>query len=227
MRRASRPSGYAFVLLARGDRRVALTVTPFGSFANPGHHTIPADSGRRRGVLPEGRLGAGQGVEDLMARPDLPNTGRSGRVGSSCRWVRGTDHLADRSSDFWSATGPRCVSLSGLTIALMLVIWPPSMSSAITPISRCSPSRKSAPGPPLTSTGRNDSPGRRAAMRSPLLSGGEEPSCQLFALLARRLEAGTAPGDVASGAGGELARVVLALADDRRDLRVPVVEHVA
>ena len=31
-------------------------------------------------------------------------------------------HLADRSSDLKSATGPRCVSLSGLTIELMLVI---------------------------------------------------------------------------------------------------------
>ena len=31
-------------------------------------------------------------------------------------------HLADLSSDLTSATGPRCASLSGLTIALMLVI---------------------------------------------------------------------------------------------------------
>ena len=31
-------------------------------------------------------------------------------------------HLADLSSDLRSATGPRCVSLSGLTIALMLLI---------------------------------------------------------------------------------------------------------
>ena len=33
-----------------------------------------------------------------------------------------TDHLADCRSDLRSATGPRCVSLSGLTIELMLVI---------------------------------------------------------------------------------------------------------
>jgi hypothetical protein len=40
------------------------------------------------------------------------------------------------------------------------------------------------------------------------------------------LEPGTALLDVASGAGGELAHVVLALADDRRDPRIPVVEHI-
>jgi hypothetical protein len=36
--------------------------------------------------------------------------------------VARTRHLADGSSGVESATGPRCVSLSGLTIALMLVI---------------------------------------------------------------------------------------------------------
>ena len=40
------------------------------------------------------------------------------------------------------------------------------------------------------------------------------------------MEAGPALLDVASGAGGELAHVVLALADDLRDLRIAVVEHV-
>ncbi len=59
-----------------------------------------------------------------------------------------------------------------------------------------------------------------------LLGGREEPSCELVALLTRRLEAGPALLDVASGAAGELAHVVLALADDRRDLRIPVVEHI-
>ena len=59
-----------------------------------------------------------------------------------------------------------------------------------------------------------------------MLCGREEPSCQLVALLARRLEAGPALLDVASGAGGELAHVVLALADDRRDPRILVVEHI-
>jgi hypothetical protein len=58
-----------------------------------------------------------------------------------------------------------------------------------------------------------------------LLDGLKEPSCQLVALRARGLEAGLALLDVASGAGGELAHVVLALAHDRRDLRIPVVEH--
>jgi hypothetical protein len=53
-----------------------------------------------------------------------------------------------------------------------------------------------------------------------LLGGREEPLCQLVALLAGRVEAGPALLDVASGAGGELAHVVLALADDRRDLRI-------
>src|SRR5215204_2853264 len=47
-----------------------------------------------------------------------------------------------------------------------------------------------------------------------LLDGPKESSCQLFALLARGLEAGAALLDVASGAGGELPDVVLALADD-------------
>jgi hypothetical protein len=79
-------------------------------------------------------------------------------------------HLADRSSDLKSPTGPRCVSLSGLTIELMLVIRPPAIPSANTPISRCCPSRKSAPGPPLTSTGRNDTPGTRAPRRIQLFS---------------------------------------------------------
>src|SRR6266487_6586020 len=59
-----------------------------------------------------------------------------------------------------------------------------------------------------------------------LLGGREEPGCQLLALLARRLEAGPALLDVASGAGRELAHVVLALADDRHDLWITVGEHV-
>jgi hypothetical protein len=59
-----------------------------------------------------------------------------------------------------------------------------------------------------------------------LLGGLKEPGCQLVALLARGLKAGSALFDVASGAGRELAHVVLVLADDRRDLREPVVEHV-
>jgi hypothetical protein len=45
----------------------------------------------------------------------------------------------------------------------MLVIWPPVISSATTPISRCCASRYRAPGPPLTSTTRKDTPGRRVA----------------------------------------------------------------
>ena len=58
------------------------------------------------------------------------------------------------------------------------------------------------------------------------LGGGEEPPCQLLALLAGALEARPALRDVASGPGGELAHVFVALADDRRDLPVGVVEHV-
>src|SRR5918999_551423 len=68
---------------------------------------------------------------------------------------------------------------------------------------------------------------RLQAREVALLGGRKEPSCQLVALLARRLEAGPALLDVASGAGRELAYVVLALADDRRDLRIAVLEHVA
>jgi hypothetical protein len=48
-----------------------------------------------------------------------------------------------------------------------------------------------------------------------LVDGREEPSCQLVALLGRRLEARPALLEVASGAAGELAHVVLVLADDR------------
>jgi hypothetical protein len=40
------------------------------------------------------------------------------------------------------------------------------------------------------------------------------------------LEAGPTLLDVTSGAGGELADVVLALAHDCRDLRIPVIEHI-
>jgi hypothetical protein len=46
----------------------------------------------------------------------LPASGKPRRRPS------GGVHLAVLSSDLWSATGPRCVSLSGLTMALMLVI---------------------------------------------------------------------------------------------------------
>src|SRR5215207_1156423 len=59
-----------------------------------------------------------------------------------------------------------------------------------------------------------------------LLGGLKEPSCQPVALHARRLEAGPALLDVASGAGGELAHVIVTLADDRRDLRIPIVEDI-
>jgi hypothetical protein len=51
-----------------------------------------------------------------------------------------------------------------------------------------------------------------------LLDSRKEPSCQLLALLTGGLEAGPALGEVASGAGGELADVVLALAEDLGDL---------
>jgi hypothetical protein len=59
-----------------------------------------------------------------------------------------------------------------------------------------------------------------------LLYGCEEPPCQVVALLARRPEAGPALVDVLSSAGGELAHVVLALADDPCNRQIPVVEHV-
>jgi hypothetical protein len=44
-----------------------------------------------------------------------------------------------------------------------------------------------------------------------VLGGGEEPSCQLVALFSCRLEARPTLLDVTSGAGGELAHVVLAI----------------
>src|SRR5262249_42822481 len=59
-----------------------------------------------------------------------------------------------------------------------------------------------------------------------LLGGCEEPSCQLVALLARRLEARPLLLDLASRSRRELTDVVLALSDDPGDLRVVVVEHV-
>ena len=59
-----------------------------------------------------------------------------------------------------------------------------------------------------------------------LLGGADEPSGQLVALLARGFEPRPALLDVPPRAGGELAHVVLVLADDPRDLRIGVVEHV-
>src|SRR5918999_624683 len=56
--------------------------------------------------------------------------------------------------------------------------------------------------------------------------GCEEPPCQLGALFSCRLEAGPTLLDVASCTGGELTDVVLALAHDRRDLGIPVVENI-
>ena len=59
-----------------------------------------------------------------------------------------------------------------------------------------------------------------------VLGRGEEPLCELVALLARCLEPRPALLDVPSSPGRELTDVVLVLADDRRDVRIPVVEHV-
>ena len=60
----------------------------------------------------------------------------------------------------------------------------------------------------------------------PLLGGGEKPLGELLALLPRGLEPRAALPDVTPGPARELAHVVLALADDLRDLRIAVVEHV-
>ena len=60
-----------------------------------------------------------------------------------------------------------------------------------------------------------------------LRGGGEESPSQLVSMPLRGLKARAALLDVVAGAGGELTHVLLALADDRRDLRIPVVEHVA
>jgi hypothetical protein len=56
--------------------------------------------------------------------------------------------------------------------------------------------------------------------------GREESSGQLVALLAYRLEPGPALLDMASRAGRDLPYVVLVLADDRRDLRISIVEDI-
>ena len=59
-----------------------------------------------------------------------------------------------------------------------------------------------------------------------MVGGLKEPTRELLALLARGSEAGPALLDMFSRAGGEQAHVPLALADDRRDLRIAIVEHV-
>jgi hypothetical protein len=86
------------------------------------------------------------------------------------------------------------------------------------------PGRRGRSGRSLSGPGAGH--GRGAGGAGYVLGGLKEPPCQFVALLARGLEAGPALLEVASGAGGELTDVVLALADDLRDLRVVVVEHV-
>ena len=80
--------------------------------------------------------------ERLVIRADEKTSVVGGAAASSCAG-RGQApvQLADPSSDAKSPTGPRCDSLSGLTIELMLVIWPWAISSATTAISRCCASR--------------------------------------------------------------------------------------
>jgi hypothetical protein len=56
--------------------------------------------------------------------------------------------------------------LSGLTTDLTPLICPSAISSAITLSSRCCASTKTAPGSPLTSVRRNETPGVRATSRS-------------------------------------------------------------
>ena len=77
--------------------------------------------------------------------PTTPGASRPSSSPTSDRHARGRRdrhaHPADLSSAAKSATGPRCVSLSGLTTELMLVIWPSAISSATTAISRCCASR--------------------------------------------------------------------------------------
>jgi hypothetical protein len=50
--------------------------------------------------------------------------GDHGAVAHDCRAASHSTGLCELSIDLKSPTGPRCVSLSGLTIELMLVIWP-------------------------------------------------------------------------------------------------------
>ena len=88
--------------------------------------------------------------------------------------------------------------------------------------------RASAGTLPPPSPWRTTSLARSAsrALQLALCGGGEEASRQLVALLARGLESWSALLDVAAGSRGQLARVVLALADDLGDLGVAVVEDV-
>ena len=84
----------------------------------------------------------------------------SGRSGRHARV-----QLSELSSALKSPRGPRCASLSGLTIPLMLVISPPATSSAHTPIGRCRPSRRRAPDegePPVLRQGVRWAPGAGA-----------------------------------------------------------------
>src|SRR5262249_34031106 len=80
------------------------------------------------------------------------------------------------------------------------------------------------PPSPVSSTSCASSASSPA--RSPWLGGRKEPSCQLVALLARGLDARPAPRDVVSRSRRQLTDVVLVLANDLRDLRMVVVEHV-
>ncbi len=80
------------------------------------------------------------------------------------------------------------------------------------------------PPSPVSSTSAASSASSPA--RSPCRVAAKNRAASVVALLARRLEARPALLDVLAGAGAELAHVVLALADDRRDLPVRVVEHV-
>src|SRR6266508_3180158 len=132
-----------------------------------------------------------------------PKTGSATRSGRSTACRRGCARWWSRRSGIWPTRG-RCVAGGG-----------------------CCTGSGTSTGPPASSFawagGCTGSPHEGARSITDTLN---EPSCQLVALLARGLEAGPALLEVASRSRRELTDVVLALADDLRDLRIPVVEHV-
>src|SRR5688572_2058208 len=102
-----------------GYERSNLRVDRMGP--DPGSRAIGA-AARRPGVR-------------LEILPDEQTSAATSAASNTCAGRRGNKagvHLTDFRSDLTSASGPRCVSLSGLTIAPMLAIWPPAISSAHT-----------------------------------------------------------------------------------------------
>ena len=113
---------------------------PFSAYSKLDGRGVAGDGTEHIGeVVPRGSLlGEVGALHPVEAEPAagagslVGQLGRAGVVGGqvvlsrrcgvslSASWPNG--HLTDRSRDSKSPTGPRCVSLSGLTIELMLLI---------------------------------------------------------------------------------------------------------